>query len=229
MNKVDYYYNCLLEYTNFLFPKQNIKSLSSNKSPIKKLLSRIIDKNNEYLLTKSYMYYLILDSMCIYNGNISDKFRDVLYEKLLNLALGENEKIMDLIYYLNLIETGQTLYLGFSEIETKRVKYLLDEDIKNLINDFHYSLIRLKANSKYIQDADYRLILNSFRIICSLCIINQNYEDYNLIIDNIFNNMDSFLERLKLNGKFIINNRINFNNLIISVKCILGNNKLLIK
>ena len=228
MNKVNYYYNCLMEYANFLFPDKNIKSLSSNKTPIKKILLEIIENNNDYLLTKSYMYYLILDSMCVYKNIFYDNFRDNLYQLLVNITLGEKHLIRDLIHYINIIENGYNLYFRFSETETKRVRYLLDKDINKILNDYHNSILRLEVNSHF-ENEDYRIVINSFKIICAICIINKNYDEYNSIVETIFNDLDSFLDRIKLNGEFIIFQEVNLNKLIMSVKCVLNNKKILIK
>lgn len=174
------------------------------------------------------MYYLILDSMCIFKIHFSNYFRDNLYQKLVNITLGENEQIKDIIFYINLIENDETFYFRYPETEIKRVKYLLDEDIKKLFNDYHNSLLRLKVNARF-EDDDYRIVLYSFKIICALCVINKNYNEYNSIVENIFNDLDCFLERLKLNGEYIFYFGLCIDKLINGVKYILDNKKILIK
>ena len=59
MKSVDYYLNNIIEFINKA-AKNRKREVSYDKDEIKKHLNDLINNNMEYLLTDSFLYYLVI-------------------------------------------------------------------------------------------------------------------------------------------------------------------------
>ena len=195
--KIDYYYNKLLEMRNNSCCYKKVKSLSCNTISIKKELEKIINNNLDYLLTDGFLYYLLAKSI----GSNSDGFRLRLYTNL-NSLLDPNQLIDYLADYIGTIDFGLSKHhfmpytSGFKMIILKKT---LNEVEANLYREFEHYKIRLECDND-IDGNEYLLLKYVLQIIGGYCLINNCPSKYNSYALPYLENPISKLEELKIQG-----------------------------
>ena len=228
MNKIDYY-NCRLgDYADFAYPEMNVKSLSSKTYPMKKVLAKLIKSNNEHFLTNSYMYYLILTSLCISEDEENPNFRADIYNSLDELASDNIEKkLRNIMFYIEFIYNSTANYYVYSVDEVNRVEILLDKDHEALLYSFYDSLEKL--DEVEISEGEELIITQSLKAVCAYCIVNNRLYDYNELASTILDDIQGFLDRVRVYGSFVNEGFLDTYNLITFVLNYLETQKVLVK
>ena len=100
--KIDYYYNELLNTRNNFREISDIDDISNDKFDIKEALRKVVELNLDHLLTPSFNYYLITNSIKEGHGY---NFSGMLYQKLLFIIYPETCFYL-LPQYISFITTG---------------------------------------------------------------------------------------------------------------------------
>ena len=185
--KVDYYYNFMLRCARNYTEIRDIKSLSYNNQPIKKLLYKIIEDNNEYLLTQDYLRVLVY---C----NAGFDFRKTIYDGLASIASNDHQKIIKEM-------CGHYQFVTSRAICSSKMQYakmMMKKEDKDLI--YLYNFYRdyiFKDDNKFYD----RTTLSSaiFKILVN-CIVDNEKEHFKEYCDCIIKNEVRFVEFLELHG-----------------------------
>lgn len=197
--KVNYYYDKLLEMRNSFGCYKKVKSLSCNNISIKEILDKIINSNLDYLLTDGFLYYLLAKSI----GSNADGFRIRLYNNL-NSLLDSNQLLDNVADYIGTIDFGLSKHHfmpytnGFSMIILKKN---LNEVESNLYKEFEHYKIRLECDNK-IYGNEYLLLKYVMQVLGGYCLISNSPNEYNMYALPYLENPRLKLEELKIQGMY---------------------------
>ena len=202
--KIDNYYNKLLEYRNSFLLLPRAHSLSSNNYSTKKVIESIVNNNNDYLLTNSYLYFLAVTSISQF-----ESFTKVLYEKLNNLSKDKELIIKELFSYLDSYHTycihrtsHDNYTLGFDlTVNLRKLSTALEDDLNYLYN--HY-MIRVEADNS-LSSVEYNISKVILNIYACLSLYDQSSTEFEDLSIPFLDNTKSRLEELKMNGLFMKN------------------------
>ena len=195
--KIDYYYNKLLELRNNFGCYKKVKSLSNNNVSIKEILEKLINNNLDYLFTDGFLYYILAKSI----GSNADGFRLRLYDNLKSL-LDSNQLLEYFADYIGTIDFGLSKHhfmpytQGFGMIILKKT---LTEKESNLYKEFEHYKIRLECDNN-IYGNEYLLLKYVMQVIGGYCLINDCPDKYNSYVLPYLENPILKLEEMKIQG-----------------------------
>ncbi len=195
--KIDYYYNKLLELRNNFGCYKKVKSLSNNNVSIKEILEKLINNNLDYLFTDGFLYYILAKSI----GSNADGFRLRLYDNLKSL-LDSNQLLEYFADYIGTIDFGLSKHhfmpytQSFGMIILKKT---LTEKESNLYKEFEHYKIRLECDNN-IYGNQYLLLNYVMKVIGGYCLINDCPDKYNFYVLPYLENPLLKLEELKIQG-----------------------------
>ncbi len=197
-DKVNYYYNRLLDIRNNLGYYKKVKSLSNNTVNIKGILKEIINNNLEYLLTDGFLLYLISVSL----DELND-FRNNLFLNLYDLINKDNllERCGD---YMSVLSFGFCKYniaTYDANFHIIILKEWMNDDEKKITEDYELSRLMIECD-KDIYENEYVLLKYIFLTIASFCLINKCIDNYKEWVMPYIRDSKSKLEELKLHGLY---------------------------
>ena len=182
-NKVDEYYNKILEYSYEFMHEIDVKQ---REDFIKKVINTLILNNEEYLLTDSFLNYLAYDHH--YLANFHCIISDDIFTKY---------SILD--SYFDHINSDYISRDNHSQVDYHLFTKELDLDTKKATLLSH--AYRTKARSKYYYDVNaYGIYYYIFNSILSYCFINQRMNEYEEICKPLIDNPDNILDYFYNNG-----------------------------
>ena len=187
--KIEEYYNKLLKYSyEFVHEKDVIQCEYFIKDNIKKL----IENNEEYLLTDSFLNYIACNHRYIPRFNyINSNNISLKYEILDSYFDHINSD------YISMEKHSQVDYHIFTkslDLDTKKAT-LLSKKYRDIILSKYYYNIHA-----------YEILYHIFNSILSYCYLNKRMNDYEEICSPLFDNPNSILDYYYNNG--VINNAI---------------------
>ena len=143
MKSVDYYLNNIIEFIDKA-AKNRKREVSYDKDEIKKHLKDLIDNNMEYLLTDSFLYYLVIVSLPI-KIDITEELCDNLDRLKGDLVDLINELLWGYVFALSeyrFLNSKYSRVLGspseilvFREDFEREIKEVYDEYMKKMIDN----------------------------------------------------------------------------------------------
>ena len=197
--KVNYYYNRMLDIRNNLGYYKKVKSLSNNTVNIKMVLKEIIDNNLEYLLTDGFLFYIISISLVH-----PENFRNSLFLRLCDLT---NKDLLLERYgdYVSVLSFGFCKYNVATYDANFRIIILkegMNDDERKIIEDYELSRLMIECNKDIYED-EYVLLKYIFLTIASYCLINKCIDKYKEWVTPYISDTKSKLEELRLHGLYI--------------------------
>ena len=184
INLVDFYYEKFFFYA---IKCGCHKSLIDNKNDIIKLIDKIVSNNNDYLLTESFISYIVdinfLDNLSILaNNDIYSKFELIgsYYQRLL-------------AYFNYSSKTNET-----KEVENSLTTYL-NNNTKNALIYANYLLSKLGGYSCDLQSYDYALMELILINVLAFCHIDNCMEEFPQLI-KYYDDIDKSIDDIIING-----------------------------
>ena len=207
--KIDNYCQKLLEYRNSLRMIRRVHALSSNNYPIKKIIENIVNNNNDYLLTNSFLYFLAVTSINCDN-EFTNPYSKVLYEKLCNLNGDKESIIKEVFNYLDAYHTyciyrlsHDNYTLGYDlTINVRKFATAFEYDLNDLYNS---SMIRIEADDS-LTKLEYNISKIILNIFSSISFYEGDIEVFKELSKPFLENTKNILDELKMNGLFIETN-----------------------
>ena len=187
-DKADYYISEVIKLYNKHNGKRK-KALACNEDKIKKLLVRIIDTGNDYLLTNAFLYHLAVMGS---NGPTTTYFEDTLQAELFNL-LKPNKTIETIAHF---IEWSDSLSLKYED-------YLNEYEMK-LISEYQLILdsIRYNTGRGKMPTSKFFFLEDIVQIITAYFIINKkDPSELSSYADPYITNYDEKLDEMELQIK----------------------------
>ena len=179
---VDEYYNKILKYSEEV---ENDCFIKENEIKIKEILKKIIDTNNDHMLTDSFLCYMSIDKLILFE--LDSMCTDDIYLKVAYLIHYYDFSI----YHFRRHEENKCTYLR-----------LLNEETRNaIIEACNYVEEINKLNN------NRRFLIQMIYIVLSYCHINNRMNEFSKIYQDLFNKLDMIIEDMKLNN---INDRVDF-------------------
>ncbi len=183
--KIKYYYERLLYVLNKSPYFDDITFIGKNSS-IVNVISKIVNLNNDYLLTDGYMYYVIKKSACT-NYNV---FKKNLLDNLSILVRNNREELAIEMSY----------YFSSTRIDYELQKFLNDKE-KKLLEEENASVSKSCRLHDWISDKRNGVIETHLLIAyAGKTILDQTFDDYKDIADAIATNPNSLLDELQFKG-----------------------------
>ncbi len=136
--------------------------------------------------------------------------------------LGDNieKKVQNIMYYIEFIDNRYVAKFG-------KVDVLFDKDDLALLHSYYNS--QDKLDYVEINDSDELIIMQSLKTVCAYCFVNNRLNDYDKLASNILDNIQGFLDRVRVYGGFINDGQLDTYNLITFVLNYLETHKVLVK
>ncbi len=182
-NKIDNYYNKLLEYSYEFKHEIDVKQ---REIFIKNVIKELIDNNEEYLLTDSFLNYVAYDHRYI---------RSFDY-------LASNDRLLKyniLDSYFDHINSDYISMGNHSQADFHLFTTKLDEYTKE--GTMLANIYRTKMRDKYYYNINaYDILYHIFNSILSYCYINKKMNEYEEICRPLINNPEDVLDYYYSNG-----------------------------
>lgn len=210
MNKserISNFYNKLLEYRNTLRTVPKVHSLSSNNYPIKKTINDIVNKNNDYLLTNSYLYFLAVTA--ISNYEYIEPYSKVLYEKLSNFSKDKESIIKEVFDYLDSYHTyrinkmcNYNYQLSYDlPVNIRKFATPLEYNLNDLYNQY---MLRIEADDS-LSNPEYSISKIILNIYSCLSFYDSDINVFENLAKPFLDDPKNIIDELKMNGLFLIN------------------------
>lgn len=187
---VNYYYEKIRKCFEKEMKPQKVKSLSCNNFPVKEVLAKIIEDNNQYLLTDSYLRILAY-SCCTWYGE-----RESLYRRLYRIGSNEHIKLVAAMKeYVNRLDDGFNVKHG-------SIKWIL-----NRLTDEERSLLTTYQDASMVIHRDFldkvdtyhlQLIRKLLLFVAGACIVDNEWNQYSEYARCIIDNREQISEFLVL-------------------------------
>lgn len=183
--KIDEYYNKLLEYS---YEFKHEIDVTQREYFIKETIKKLIDNNEDYLLTDSFLNYVAHDHHYIAKFDYIVSNQPLLKYNIL-------DSYFDSINgdYISMENHSQVDYHIFSkslDFDTRKATLLAKEYRTKMRNKYYYNL------------PAYDVLYYIFNSILSYCYINQRMSEYEEICRPLFDNPDDVLDYFYNNGVF---------------------------
>lgn len=184
-DKIIEFYNKLSRYIDLVDYTFKINDI---KDTIIDLFGKIIDNNNDYLLTDGYLFYLIDKSKTDYK----DRFFTSIIDTLTAIANNDKDKIVvEMAYYFSSTRLSYNL------------RELLNKAEKEILKAHENSVDKLSKLHDWISNMNGGIIETHILIAyAGKAILDRNFDEYHEIVNGVIENAQEIIDELKLNGVF---------------------------